>query len=98
MDYVIDSQGGGIKTMTVWDNADSQSWAVVDWVRTSSEWLVRESGPRSPWAEVEATYDTWARLGEPSPDAYVVQVDEGRIKVLLGDLVVASLMRPKIEA
>ena len=90
VDYIIDDRDG-LKTLTAWDNADPQSWSVVDWVRTSNEWRVRESGPRSLWAEVEQAYGEWARLGEPGVDRYTVRIGDGGVHVTLDGQAVAEL-------
>ena len=90
VDYIIDARDG-LKTLTTWDSADPQSWSVVDWVRTSNEWRVRESGPRSLWAEVEQAYGEWARLGEPGVDRYTVRIGDGGVHVILDGQAVAEL-------
>lgn len=76
---------------SAWDNAAEQSWAVVDWVQDGFGWRVRESGPRSLWAEAEAAYRTWSHLGEPSADRYALRIVDGLGTVELDGQHVADL-------
>jgi protein-L-isoaspartate O-methyltransferase len=76
VDYRIDERENR-KTLTAWDNAAAQSWAEVAWERHGAGWSVREAGARSLWTDIEAAFEHWARLGEPSIDRYILEADTG---------------------
>lgn len=59
----------------VWfSDIDTGSWASLRYVPDTTEFEVRQSGPRRLWKEIEDAYEWWADAGEPGPDRYGVTV------------------------
>jgi protein-L-isoaspartate O-methyltransferase len=83
LDYWVAPDHDGIRRMTVWDERDPASWAVIDWERPSEAWPVREEGPRDLWREVETAYARWAACAMPSPDRYDLSSRGDRLVVSL---------------
>lgn len=54
---------------TLWILADDRkSWAAADYVPGEGAFLIGQFGPRSPWDEVEGSYEVWTSRGRPSRD------------------------------